>query len=212
MSKGAALYNVSGTADRTFPDVVSPQTTEATIFIVAVRFGAQPDSGFGMSTVFPKIAGASDAFHHFIKDSGERCRFNSVGSDSNANSFETTEDWVVNQWMVGAYVYPNGGTLPAIYRDGRSLSVSAPGGGDTSGGALKASTGLTCNLAAFRLNGAVAGVLAFKTQLSASWIRSISANPWQMAEPVRRSFVVNSGAAASTIPVFRHHYVQQGAA
>ena len=194
--KGLVFASASSTQTAVFSGAFSPESTQSTFILLAKRGGLQLDSGFGVSVVVNQVAGVQDPFAHFIKDSGERLRMNTTASDSSANSWETTEDWVVDQWMVGAYTWVSG-QEPKIYRDGRALALSITGGVLT--GTLKPSTQATINLAAFRLNGAVGGFLSFNRALSALEIKLVSDNPWQIFAPQARSLWAAAGGTTHTL-------------
>ena len=130
----------------------------------AVRYGAQPDSGFGTALYSPKLSGIQDPFDWFIKDSGERIRLNTTTNDASGQSWETTENWPVGQWQTAAFTWRSG-SHPDLYRGGRKLSRSFTS--DTApSGVLKPGGVLSINLGALRLNGAVAAAIICSKTLS----------------------------------------------
>lgn len=130
----------------------------------AVRYGAQPDSGFGTALYSPKLSGSQDPFDWFIKDAGERVRLNTTTNDASGQSWETTENWPVGQWQTAAFTWRSG-SHPDLYRGGRKLSRSFTS--DTApSGVLKPGGVLSINLGALRLNGAVAAAIICSKTLS----------------------------------------------
>ena len=161
---GLAISNTTGTAVATYPFSGSPESSELTVIIHAVRFGAQPDSGFGTALYAPKISGVQDPFDWFIKDSGERVRLNTTTNDGSGQSWETIENWPVGQWQTAAFTWRSG-SHPDLYRGGRKLSRSFTS--DTApSGVLKPGGVLSINLGALRLNGAVAAAIICSKTLS----------------------------------------------
>lgn len=154
---GLAISNTTGTAVATYPFSGSPESSELTVIMHAVRYGAQPDSGFGTALYAPKLSGSQDPFDWFIKDSGERIRLNTTSNDASGQSWETTENWPVGIWQTAAFTWRSG-SHPDLYRGGRKLSRSVTS--DTApSGVLKPGGVLSINLGALRLNGAVAAAI-----------------------------------------------------
>lgn len=177
----------------TIPDCFSPQTSGVTIYILAKRYGAQPDSGFGTTFLLEKVSGVQVAFCHFIKDSGERVRFDTTSDDDSSNLWETSVDWPVGQWQVGAYVFSSG-FEPKVYRNGVVQTLSSSAGAIS--GTLKPSVAGQVNLSGLRLNGAVAGVLVFSSAHSSNRIYDFSKNIWQIEKKHLNRIWFDMGAAS----------------
>ncbi len=193
--RGLAFVSASSSNTAVFQGRFSPQSSAATWLVLARRDGTQPDSGFGMAVAVNQVSGTQDPFHLFIKTSGERFRVNTVTED-NTNSWETTTDWVVGQWMVGVYTWASGGT-PAAYRNGVLQTLSLNSGAKS--GTLKPSNTTTVNLAALRLNGAVGGFLVWDRVLTADEIRAVSLNPWRVLAKRRRFVPVGTAGVNAAL-------------
>lgn len=196
---GVAITNTSGTGVYEWATNASPQTSEATVVIRAMRAGAQPDGGFGAALRLVQVSGTQDPFQLFIKDSGERIRWNTTTSD-NANSVETTTNWPIGEWQTGAYVWIAGSNA-ICYRNGVSQTLSLNTLGVKTG-VLKPAISASINLSSLRLNGAVSLVLVFSRALYPSEIKSISDNPWQIFEPEEQWIWVPDDAGAGVSSVY----------
>ena len=199
---GIAISNASSTSTYSWSGNSSPETTEATILVRAMRGGAQPDSGFGLAVTLVQASGTQDPFQLFIKDSGERIRFNTTTNDTTEHS-ESAVDWPVGVFQTGVYTYKSGVGAKA-YRNGALTTFSSDAlAGRT--GTLKPAISTRISLSALRFNGAVSLVLVFSKALSTSEIKSISDNPWQLFKPVSRSLwipgTVSGGGEATVIPI-----------
>lgn len=164
----------------TIPNVTLPETTGATIYLLAKRYGSQPDGGFGVCVYMQKTSDVNDSFVHFMKDSGERVRFNTTSDDDSSNYWETTTNWPINEWQVGAYVYSSG-SVPEIYRNGIAQSLSSSGGALS--GTLKKSAAAQLNYPTLRLNGAIAGLLVFNTAHTKDRLIRVSNNLFNVLKP-----------------------------
>lgn len=182
--EGVVLSSASSSNIATYGVNGSPESTALTLFYKIVRYGAQPDSGFGTPFFAGKVAGTADPFDYFIKDAGERVRINTSTDDDTANYWETTTNWPVNVWQTGCVTWKSGNT-PVIYRNGVSQSISTSGG--TLSGTLKPSTSLQINIAALRMNGAIGCLYIFNRALSAAEVTSLSNNPWQIFQPATQT-------------------------
>ena len=197
---GLALSNTTGTAVGTYPFSGSPESSELTVIMHAVRFGAQPDSGFGTALYAPKLSGSQDSFDWFIKDAGERIRLNTTTVDASGQYWETTENWPVGTWQTAAFTWRSG-SHPDLFRNGVKLSrsVTAP---FSPGGVLKPSGPLSINLGALRLNGAVAAGLVFSKAWSDDQIAEYARDfqsLLQLVEPRSIWVPVSAGGGGTTI-------------
>ncbi len=199
---GFALSNTTGTAVGTYPFSGSPESSELTVIMHAVRFGAQPDSGFGTALYAPKLSGSQDPFDWFIKDSGERVRLNTTTTDGSGQIWETTENWPVGTWQTAAFTWRSG-SHPDLFRNGVKLSrsLTAPG---VPSGVLKPSGPLSINLGALRLNGAVAAGLVFSKAWSDDQIAEYAKDfqsLLQLVEPQTIWVPVSAGGGTPTLTV-----------
>lgn len=171
---GQAISSTSSSATVTWSGNYSPQTTEMTVLVRACRFGAQIDSGFGLAVTLVKVSGSQDPFQLFIKDAGERIRFNTTTQDS-SNSAETSTNWPINTWQTGVYAWRSGSAID-VYRNNvkQTLSLNAYGAGPT--GTLKIAQSLRINNATLRLNGAVAAVMIWSRKLTPDEIAEATNN------------------------------------
>jgi hypothetical protein len=171
----------------------SPRSTELTLLFKAVRYGAQPDSGFGGTFIAEKVSGIQVAYCHFIKDSGERFRLDTTTSDDSQNIWETNTNWPVGEPQCSALTWASG-SEPKIYRNGILQSLSSSVG--TISGSLKPSLNLQVNHPALRLNGGLFYLYVFSKRKSSQEISELVRYPWQILRPRNNRIYFDMGAAS----------------
>ena len=124
---GLAYSSASLSTEMTFDKVVSPQSAGLTTVTRLVRYGAQPDGGFGTAFLYPQLSGVQTPISFFVKDAGERFRVNVTTDDDSANYYETTTAYPVGTWQTSAMTWKSG-SVPAIYRNANALTLSYNGG------------------------------------------------------------------------------------
>ena len=192
-----AFSNSTSTATPAWTGNYSPETTELTVLVRAMRYGAQPDSGFGLAVTLVQVSGVQDPFQLFIKNAGERVRVNTTTADTSDHA-ESSQDWVVNQLQTGVYTWASG-ELPKMYRNGSLATGTSTTYGVNPAGTLKPSTSLRINNGSLRLNGAVSSVLIWNRALTPIEVAEVSANPWQLFAPRRIWVPVSAASGAPTL-------------
>lgn len=194
-AQGVALSSASNTGLAVWDGNHSPERTELTVLVRAVRYGAQPDSGFGMVFTLVQVSGTQDPFHLFMRDAGDRIRINTTTSDNTDHS-ENSTTWPVDTWQTRVYRWRSG-EAPSHWVDGASVAATTTYAGGVQSGTLKPAASMRVNLATLRLNGAISTALVWGRALSDNEIAEVSRDPWQLFAPRR---ILMPTVAASTLP------------